>query len=163
MSWRVLLGYWRDHHRDERPPSRKDLDPPLEIPRLLPNLMLLEPTDAGYRLRLVGSELARRAGSDNTGRVLKPDVMPDRGLPTFLGFLDTVMATSQPLLYGAYRDRQDWDAIGLVLPLPGRNGEAGMILGGLFHDPNLIRDPGSVWQPGALVALSLEDELARQP
>jgi len=34
---------------DGRPPRRADLDPPLQIPRLLPNLMLIDAVDGHFR------------------------------------------------------------------------------------------------------------------
>ena len=33
MAWRDLYFYWLDSHRDGQPPSRADLDPPLQIPQ----------------------------------------------------------------------------------------------------------------------------------
>src|SRR3546814_4429619 len=66
-----LLQYWRDG----RPgpgllPGRQAIDPIVLGPDLLPLMALVEPIDDGrrFRFRLVGTELARNAGLDLTGR-----------------------------------------------------------------------------------------------
>src|SRR3546814_17830647 len=61
--------------RDGRPgpgllPGRQAIDPIVLGPDLLPLMALVEPIDDGsrFRFRLVGTELARNAGLDLTGR-----------------------------------------------------------------------------------------------
>lgn len=48
-------------------PSRRDLDPVVEIPTLLPNLQLIEIVGNRFRFRLIGTELAYAFGRDYTG------------------------------------------------------------------------------------------------
>lgn len=62
-----LYQYW-DKLRQDRPmPARADLDP-ADIPRLLPNLMVIEVVPPSrFRYRLLGTELVRRFGSNPTG------------------------------------------------------------------------------------------------
>lgn len=56
-------------------PSRADIDP-IEIPKLLPHVMLVERGDDGrYRYRLIGTENARAHGINATGRFLD-EVLP---------------------------------------------------------------------------------------
>jgi hypothetical protein len=56
-------------------PSRRDIDP-TEIPKLLPDVMLVECHDDGrYRYRLIGTENARAQGVNATGRFLD-EVLP---------------------------------------------------------------------------------------
>jgi hypothetical protein len=56
-------------------PSRADIDP-TEIPKLLPDVMLVERLDDGrYRYRLIGTENARAHGVNATGRFLD-EVLP---------------------------------------------------------------------------------------
>jgi len=70
---RELLNYWRQL-RGDRPgaPAREAFDP-MEVPRLLPNIMLLERSDdSGPRVRLMGTALAERHQHDLTGQPLLP-------------------------------------------------------------------------------------------
>lgn len=56
-------------------PSRPDIDP-TDIPKLLPDVMLVERLDDGrYRYRLIGTENARAHGINATGRFLD-EVLP---------------------------------------------------------------------------------------
>jgi hypothetical protein len=56
-------------------PSRADIDP-TEIPKLLPDVMLVERLDNGrYRYRLIGTENTRAHGLNATGRFLD-EVLP---------------------------------------------------------------------------------------
>jgi hypothetical protein len=161
-SWHDLLTTWRADRIGVRLPSRSDIDPPIEVPQLLPNLMLIDVLPAGFRLRLVGSELVRRAGADNTGELLDPDRVEGVGLPTFVGFLTTIMAVRDPILYRASPgERSKSRATGLLLPLCDRTGKVQMILGGLLYEIDPLHDTGGAWDAGYLTELSLEDELKR--
>lgn len=66
---RALVDYWQDKHQDGKLPNRDDLDP-VEIPRLLPHVMLKEvrrdPWD--FRYRVVGTVVREHSRSDWTGK-----------------------------------------------------------------------------------------------
>lgn len=66
---RVLIAYWQDKHRDGKLPNRDHLDP-LEIPRLLPHVLLKEvrrdPWD--FRYRVVGTVVREHSRTDWTGK-----------------------------------------------------------------------------------------------
>ena len=66
---RTALRYWTSKCADGRLPSRRDLDPPTEVPRLLPYIVLVDvahdPLD--FRYRLVGTEVCNRVAADYTG------------------------------------------------------------------------------------------------
>jgi hypothetical protein len=67
---RLLEGYlyWRGKAADRRMPRRADIDP-IEIPRLLPHVRLIDVVGPGrYRYRLVGTEIQTFHGSNPTGR-----------------------------------------------------------------------------------------------
>jgi hypothetical protein len=161
MAWRDLYFYWRDSHSDGRPPSRADLDPPLQIPKLLPNLFLMELVDAYFRVRLVGSEVSRRAGRDNTGQILDPTVMRERAIPAFSILLRRVAESRAPLLYSAGQGTlTNFGAIGILLPLVDRTDAVDMILGGLFHETKRTSAQSDYWDPGALTELPLAEMLA---
>ncbi len=160
MAWRDLYFYWQARQRDGRPPSRADLDPPTQIPRLAPNLMLFDIVDGYFRSRLIGSEITRRAGSDNTGQRLDPRVLEERGIPAFVVLLQQVVDTREPVLYSVERDSQSaFGATGLLLPLSGADGAIDMILGGMFYESSRTNPPPVDWVPGTLTQLSLPDML----
>jgi hypothetical protein len=68
---RALHAYWSGKRRGRRMPARPDIDP-VEVPRLLSNLMLVsvagDPPRFGFRL--VGTEIVARYGAELTGRDL---------------------------------------------------------------------------------------------
>ena len=67
--------YWHGKSAGRAMPSRADIDP-VDIPSLLPDVMLVERLDDGrYRYRLIGTENARAHGVNATGRFLD-EVLP---------------------------------------------------------------------------------------
>lgn len=66
---RELYFYWRARCRDGRPPRRADIDP-IEIPKLLPYLTIVEvvPDARRYVYRLVGTREVEVRGNDPTGK-----------------------------------------------------------------------------------------------
>lgn len=67
--------YWRRKTGARLMPSRSDIDP-AEIPKLLPDVMLVDVLpDGRYRYRLIGTENARAHGMNATGRYLD-EVLP---------------------------------------------------------------------------------------
>jgi hypothetical protein len=78
---RVLQDYWRRHHPPEaRLPGRQHIDP-VDFPRLLPWIWLVDVqrSPLRFRHRLVGTEQVRIMERDHTGRWL------DEVFPLFLG------------------------------------------------------------------------------
>jgi len=72
-----LYRYWSDKRGTRRFPARRDIDP-LEFIYILGWVTLVDVTHAPlrFRFRLYGSELARRLGTDLTGKYL--DEHPQR-------------------------------------------------------------------------------------
>lgn len=67
--------YWQQKSAGRAMPRRADIDP-TEIPKLLPDVMLVDVMpDGRYRYRLIGTENARAQGINATGRYLD-DVVP---------------------------------------------------------------------------------------
>lgn len=64
-----LYAYWTAKRGDRFAPARAEIDP-IEIPRLLPHLMLVDVIDGGARLRyrLAGTEIESRFGCSMVGR-----------------------------------------------------------------------------------------------
>jgi len=162
MAWRDLYAYWRGRHVDGRPPTRAEIDPPLEIPALLSNLMLIDIEEGGFRVRVAGSELVRRARYDGTGTLMDAVRMPERDAQTFIDLLAKVAATGAPVLYTVSRNPQSADgAIAILLPLADQAGAPRMILGGVFYELGGRRDLDNDWDPGAVSELVLSEQLAR--
>ena len=69
--------YWHKKAAGRRMPCRADIDP-IEIPRLLPDVMLVDvASDGRYRYRLIGTGNAQAHGMNATGRYLD-EVLPGR-------------------------------------------------------------------------------------
>jgi len=68
---RRLYSYWLERTGSRRFPARRDIDP-LDIPYILPHLMLVDVLRHPLRfsVRVHGTERARRAGYDLTGKPL---------------------------------------------------------------------------------------------
>jgi len=159
MAWRELYSYWRGCHVDGVAPGRADIDPPMDIPKLLPNIIIFDRVDGHFRIRLAGSEVVRRAGRDATGMILDREMMDYHGISTLIGFLGRVVATGEPVIYSVARGNDTaFGAIGILLPLAGADAKPDMVLGGVFY--RSTRTGGSEpWRPGALAELSLPDML----
>jgi hypothetical protein len=67
-----LHRYWQGKCKDGLPPPRSAIDP-VEIPRLLPFLVIAEIEDSPMRIRyrLVGTQVAEDNGADFTNRYLE--------------------------------------------------------------------------------------------
>lgn len=66
-----LYAYWQTMRGDRRIPSRSAFDP-VQVPRMLPNLILLdvEPDTGRLVVRVLGTRVATVYGKDYTGRYL---------------------------------------------------------------------------------------------
>ncbi len=163
MSWRDLYIYWRSRHIDGRPPSRADIDPPVDLPQLLPNLLLLDRIDESFRVRLIGSEITRRGGRDDTGQIIDLKLLAAHGIPSLAGLLYRVIETRGPVIYSIGRtDTAAFGAIGIFLPLLDKTGAVEMILGGTFYELDKRHPMNDSWQPGAIAELSLTELLAHE-
>ena len=65
--WKELYSYWRSRQVNGRAPKRSELDIPMEVPKLLPNVMLIDCVDDRLRYRLVGSAMWERYRMELTG------------------------------------------------------------------------------------------------
>jgi hypothetical protein len=64
----LAYDYWRRIAAGRRMPGRRDLDP-VDIPRLLPHVMLVEVHGPDrFRYRLIGTAIAQEQGVNATGR-----------------------------------------------------------------------------------------------
>src|SRR5882724_9732666 len=67
----ALLVYWRQQRRGRAMPRRRDIDP-IDIPKLLANLQLVDVVDGGarFRYRLIGTASVAAFGTDATGKCI---------------------------------------------------------------------------------------------
>ena len=132
-----LLAYWKNRRPPDRLPARADIDP-LDIPRLLPFLFLVDVeriAEIGsyrFRYRLVGTEIVARDGADITGRYA--DTMPDRGFYASL-IADYTRCAEEGRPLAARRHYYDengklWTFQRILLPLSDDGKIVNMLLGG---------------------------------
>ncbi len=135
---RTLHDYWSAKRRGRRMPARPDIDP-VEIPRLLPHLMLVSVSGEppGFRFRLVGTEIVARYGAELTGRALD-----EVDLGTALGsvrsqYEETVRDTAPTYCRHAIETKggkyQRYER--LLLPLSRDGTHVDMLLGGIYLLP----------------------------
>jgi hypothetical protein len=110
-------------------PGRQHIDP-LEIPDLLPYLMLIDvvPQAAGeprYRIRLMGTEVVAIKGSDGTGKFAE-DVLTDREGAAIVRRYGDILRTRQPqhrrgVVAASGREHVHYERIAFPLAADGEN------------------------------------------
>jgi hypothetical protein len=131
--WRELYLYWQSKHVDGRPPSRDELDPPLEIPQQAHNLLLIDILPHGLEYRLVGTNFVKGAGVDMTGAMVGSTGRHAHVIDVWKAALVGAHETSQPrLLAGRFAPHITAGLTMLLLPLATSADGIPKILGGLF-------------------------------
>jgi hypothetical protein len=92
------LAYWESKRAGRQMPARRDFDPVLEIPKLVPWVVLVDvlrdPLD--FRFRLIGSGVVDRSRRNNTGKLFSE--IPEFGPGSYLwSHRATVVETCAPL------------------------------------------------------------------
>jgi hypothetical protein len=130
-----LYQYWLMKHVGGLPPSRRQVDPIVEIPRLAKHLLLIDVLPDGYRYRVVGSELVRRHGVDLTGRRADLSEGNPNSMREYFAALDTVVRERQPkFLVSRLPTGIAGKFVVLATPLIGSDGRTEHILAGSFYD-----------------------------
>jgi hypothetical protein len=143
-AWKQLHAYWLSKHVGGRPPARADLDPIIEIPRLVKNLMLLDVKD-GFTFRLVGSEVVQRHGIDMTGRRAGSGGQNTKAYIEWRAAVDYVTSMVKPrLLVSRIGTAEIAQNVMLLLPLTDQEGRIEMLLIGSFYNEH--------FQPGTDIA-----------
>jgi hypothetical protein len=131
--WRELYRYWRNKHVDGRPPSRDALDPPVELPRLAHNLMLVDVTPQGLEYRLVGTNLAKGAGIDMTGMMVGQSGLHAHVGAVWARAMKEATGTGEArFLAGRFAPHITGKVAVLLLPLSPSADGVPKILGGMF-------------------------------
>lgn len=91
----ALYAYWNERRAGRPMPSRADFDP-IDIPRLLPNLILMdvEPNTRRLKVRVAGTTVVEMYGSDYTGRYLDEIDFGDRRAAVLYDY-NTCLQTKQ--------------------------------------------------------------------
>ena len=129
----ALYRYWESKRGDRAMPARGDIDP-LEIPNLLPMILLIDVTETGdYRYRLVGTEIVNNFGTNSTGKTFT-EALPEGPYTEYItGLVRDVVSTGRPLYSeGAFmaKGRIDRQVRRLVLPLSDDGHTVDKLLGG---------------------------------
>lgn len=129
--------YW-DHKRAGcAMPSRSDIDP-LEIPQLLPNLLIcqVEPNTERFKVRLVGTRIVEFYGGDYTGRYFDEVDFGDRRQAVLSAYRDCIRS-KQP----SVQAHMFWNVRGLhyrverlILPLSDDQEHVNKVLAGISFD-----------------------------
>jgi len=157
-AWKQLYDYWLSKHVDGRPPTRAELDPPVEVPRLIGRMMLIDVVDGSrFRYRLVGSAIWDRYGFDLTGSWVEGRV------PAEAEWRKTLQAVHDDgaarLITSPVTDHPDRLHIAIALPLSDAEGGIGQILAATFFAKEVTDSP----RIGRLTVRELLDEAkARQ-
>lgn len=127
-------------------PRRRDIDLMRLDASLLPHVFLLDVLDGGarFRWRLIGTEIVRHSGTDDTGLDLEISVMP-KMRPTVLAHNRQVVSERRPLAHrGDFvsRDRRIHRFERLLLPVLADAGDVvDTVLGGAVFTPGLHTTP----------------------
>ena len=137
-----LLDYWLEKRGDRPAPLREDIEP-LEIPRLLPILHLIDVVQdpLHFRHRLVGTELVDKMSRDVTGLDVDASLYGDAA-PEIIETLKTIVAEARPYHRLARLDwyERSWMTMeSLELPLLDTDGRVAVILRGATF--GVVRPP----------------------
>ena len=133
--WKELLVYWRSRHVDGRPPGRHDIDPAVDLPKLVANLLIADVVPEGYRYRLVGSAIVERHKEEMTGKLAGTSKFLARVNKELIATYDSVRDEQKPKLLVSGTSKDDHaGAVTIILPLLGKGGETAKLLVGVFYD-----------------------------
>lgn len=137
--WKQLHQYWLSKHVDGRVPSRSDIDPVIDIPHLVKNLILLDARD-NFTYRLVGSEVVERHGMDMTGRVSGTSGRNPKAIGAWQAALKHVSEELRPRLLVSRIGNSDIARnVMILLPLADPEGRIEMVLVGSFYNEHFKR------------------------
>ncbi len=135
---RDLFGYWDAKRGGRAMPARRDLDP-VEIPRLLKHLILLDVTHdpLRFRVRLYGTAVAELRGRDLTGHYLYeggPTAIGSRTRPWNLAAVERRRPHYTVGDYTDISDGRNGTFYRLGLPLSGDGETVDMLMIGLIRE-----------------------------
>jgi hypothetical protein len=135
---RQLFDYWRAKASSREVPRRRDIDPVLEIPAVVPHVGLLDVLEGGrdFRFRVAGGEMRDMFGRELRGARLSEAKINDDTARNLAEFRN-VVATGNPgcrfhdfTQRGGQRIRYEC----LLCPLTDDHGQVHMLLIGMCFD-----------------------------
>jgi hypothetical protein len=141
--WLDLYQYWLGKHRAGKPPSRGALDPPIEIPRLVGRIMLIDVAGEDFRYRLIGSRITRAMNVDLTGQVAGDTGWTSPGIAeSWHGMLVAVRDRGRPLLVVTSLPRASVaHSHCIALPLVDATGQVEQIMVGVYYGGDVGTKP----------------------
>jgi hypothetical protein len=137
--WKQLYQYWLSKHAGGRIPSRADIDPIIDIPHLVKNLILLDARN-NFTYRLVGSEVVERHGFDMTGRPSGSSGRESKAIAEWMAALEYVSRERKPrLLVSRIGNDEVARNVMILLPLADKEGRIEMVLVGSFYNEHFKR------------------------
>jgi hypothetical protein len=130
-----LYDYWQERSGPRRFPARRDIDP-LDVPYILPHIMLLDVLrdPLRFRVRVHGTERVRRANYDLTGKLL--DEIPEPEYRDYaLQRCTGLVKTAEPTLvhYARELDGRYYRYEAIWLPLSEDGKKATQLVCGLVY------------------------------
>jgi hypothetical protein len=143
---RALVRYWDSKRAERLMPPRTAIDP-IEIPHILPIVLLADATEEGARMRLLGTEATGAYGRETRGWLVRKIQFGEFDV-FWQGAFDEVIRSSGPTLAaGTYRRGTELCSIETVLmPLTDDGGAVSQIFGGLVIRP-VARDRMAAQEP----------------
>jgi hypothetical protein len=136
---RALVRYWNGKRAGQPMPSRAAIDP-IEIPRILPIVLLADATPDGARMRLLGTEATGAYGRETRGRLVHEIQFGEFDVPWQGAFGEVVRSAAPTFAVGTSRRGTELCRIETVLmPLTDDGSAVSQIFGGLVIRP-LARD-----------------------
>ena len=131
-SARLLSAYdyWRRCGGQNRLPGRQHIDP-VDIPALLPDLMLVDFGDGHYRCRLAGTRVVEHFSQELTGRVFNRDLL-GKPFDAWIRALERARCGGQPVggneLWWDQREHHPFQWLFLPLATDGRTVDKLMVV-----------------------------------
>jgi hypothetical protein len=131
-----LWAYWRQQRGEKSMPARADIDP-IDIPKILPHLQLIEAVGGRFRFRVTGTAIVAVYGAELTGTFVDDFLPPDRSAIA-TGHFKMVQDAQMPLVVRNTYERAGgalFVATRLILPLwTGGATPVGIILMGATYE-----------------------------
>lgn len=147
---RALVRYWNSKRAERPMPPRTAIDP-IEIPRILPIVLLADATQEGPRMRLLGTEATGAYGQETRGKLVREIQFGEFDV-FWQGAFDEVVRSAAPAFAaGTYRRGTELCSIETVLmPLTDNGIAVSQIFGGLVirpvaHDGMAAQEPRRVF------------------
>jgi hypothetical protein len=140
QPWETLHRYWVSKWVDGRPPGLRDIDPIIDIPRLVANLVLIDVRADGYWYRLIGSTNVERWGMDPTGKPVRDNGPLAKIKSIWSDVYDLVVCDQKPrMIVSRMSAGASAKHIILVMALTDESGKTNCLLIGVFYEGDFKR------------------------